>query len=97
MGYSVKLANIFSRHFYVETGNKDRKMAIKVDWKNNMSKMENVQIRPYNKIDYTKISAALHIHKFGIKRLSPDFIGLLQRRAYDIAGLNRLKIYFNEK
>ncbi len=97
MGHSVKLANLFSRYFYVETGNKNKKTALKIDWRNNMSKMDPPQTRPYMKIDYTKISAALDLSRFGIKKLSPEFIGLLQRRAYDIAGLNRIKVYFNEK
>ena len=36
IGKSVKIANIFSKTFFVETGSQSLKQAIKLSWKNNM-------------------------------------------------------------
>ncbi len=54
-GYGAKLANIFSKYFYVETGDSHSKKLLKIEWKNNMSQMTDPEIVPYSGKDYTKI------------------------------------------
>jgi hypothetical protein len=50
---------------------------------------------PYNKRDYTKVRAIFDLPRFRLTKFSQDFIGLLERRAWDIAAMHRVKIIFN--
>ncbi len=69
-GYGAKLANIFSKYFYVESADSHSKKMLTIEWKNNMSEMIKPVITPYEGKDYTKISFIPDYERFGMKNLT---------------------------
>jgi DNA topoisomerase II len=96
-GYSVKVVNILSNNFYVEAGNPTLKKAVKVEWLSNMNIQKPPSYLPYDEPHpaYTKVCFTLDLERFGLNKLSPDLISLMERRAYDIAGMMRIKVIYN--
>jgi hypothetical protein len=89
---------MFSRSFFVETGSSQTGQAIKVQWRDNMAFAEPPRIIPYDRRDYTKLEAHLDLKRFNpAAKFTPDFIGLLKRRAWDIAALHNVQVFFNGK
>ena len=90
-GYGAKLANIFSTKFTVECLDSDRMLKFVQVFTNNMhtagvAKVSTCSKAESKKGDYTKITFTPDLARFGMTRLDEDTIGLLQKRAYDIAG-----------
>lgn len=97
-GYGAKLCNIFSKKFIVETSCKDSKKFFKQTWLENMAKTNKPTIKPNKDDDFTCITFYPDLAKFGMTRLEEDTIGLLARRAYDVAASTRgVKVYLNNK
>lgn len=85
-GYSVKLANIFSTSFYVETARRGKEQeggirelggvetvsseAIKCHWRDNMTKVEPIARAPFHGKPYTKVCLTLDLPKLGVKTIS---------------------------
>jgi DNA topoisomerase II len=99
-GYGAKLANIYSTHFYVETLDVITKKKYYQHFYENMYKKDAPKISSIHKTDkpYTKITFLPDYEKFGLKNLTDDMLGLLMKRAYDIAACDckRVKVYLNE-
>lgn len=53
----------------------------------------------YDKRDYTKVGFTIDMERVcgKSKKISANFMGLMERRAYDIAGLLRVKVTFNSR
>ncbi|PAV74341.1 hypothetical protein WR25_13839 isoform B [Diploscapter pachys] len=97
-GYGAKLCNIFSTKFTLETSSKEYKKAFKQTWINNMTKDEEPQIGKATDSDYTKITFKPDLAKFKMTELDDDIVGLMSRRAYDVAGSSKgVKVYLNGK
>ncbi|KAK6048200.1 DNA topoisomerase II [Cooperia oncophora] len=97
-GYGAKLCNIFSTEFTLETSSKEYGKAFKQTWINNMTKDKEPQIVKATGDDYTKITFKPDLKKFKMSELDDDIIGLMSRRAYDIAGSTKgVKVFLNGK
>eukprot|EP01135_Chromosphaera_perkinsii_P010658 Nk52_evm58s2192 gene=Nk52_evmTU58s2192 len=94
-GYGAKLCNIFSKEFIVETSDSSSGQKFKQVFSNNMSVIGKPKITK-SKDDYTCITFTPDLEKFGMTQLDSGFIGLLRRRAYDVAGcLRGVKVFLN--
>ena len=94
-------ANIFSNRFIVETVDaKSRKKYIQ-EFSKNMSEKTEPIITNVSKDEesYVQITYYPDFHRFGMKGLSNDVIGLLKKRAYDIAACTdkNVKVYLNNE
>ncbi|RCN39976.1 DNA gyrase/topoisomerase IV, A subunit [Ancylostoma caninum] len=97
-GYGAKLCNIFSTEFTLETSSREYGKAFKQTWINNMIKDKDCQIVKAAGEDYTKITFKPDLTKFKMKELDDDIVGLMCRRAYDVAGSTKgVKVLLNGK
>ena len=104
-GYGAKLANIFSKRFIVETVYCNKKESIfkkfVQEYKNNMSERTTPVITDVKEDTkpYTKITFYPDFEKFGMKGLTDDTIGLLNKRVYDISACTneKVEVYLNNK
>jgi len=108
-GYGAKLTNIFSTFFSIETVDTKRKRKFYQEFSDNMSSRTKPVITELNRtkpvitelkttsIGSTKIVFKPDFKKFGITELTPDMIGLFEKRVYDLAGtLEGIKVYLND-
>ena len=94
-GYGAKLCNIFSTQFTVETCASGKKF--KQVFSNNMSNKTEPVIKDCGKqeSDFTKITFIPDLEKFGMETIDDDFIALIQKRVYDMAGcVHGVKVFF---
>ncbi|GAB6028206.1 DNA topoisomerase 2-alpha [Chamberlinius hualienensis] len=97
-GFGAKLCNIFSLKFSVETSHKESGNLFKQVWKNNMSSTNDAAIKPAKGEDYTCIKFTPDLQKFKMTELGKDIVGLMSRRAFDVAGTTKnVKVYLNGK
>ena len=105
-GYGAKLANIFSTEFIVECLDTEQEKKFVQVFRNNMHVAEEPTVNKATKSelkkgDYTKITFKPDLQRFGMSTLDNDTIGLLSKRAYDIAGSmankdgKKLSVYLN--
>ncbi|XP_058060670.1 DNA topoisomerase 2 [Anopheles bellator] len=96
-GFGAKLCNIFSTKFTVETATKQYRKCFKQTWGENMSKASEPKIKEdFNGEDYTKITFSPDLTKFKMEKLDDDIVGLLSRRAFDVAASTRgVAVYLN--
>lgn len=96
-GYGAKLCNIFSTKFIVETSSKNEGKRFQQSWENNMHKANDFKILDAKGDDYTKITFYPDLTKFKMDKLDKDFIDLISRRAFDLAGSTGggVKVYLN--
>lgn len=90
-GYGAKLANIFSTEFIVECCDVNRGLKFKQVFKDNMGNkgepvVKDCSAAEKKKGDWTKITFSPDLARFNMTTLDNDTVGLLSRRAYDIAG-----------
>ncbi|VDN02891.1 unnamed protein product [Thelazia callipaeda] len=97
-GYGAKLCNIFSTEFTVQTSSKEYGKAFKQTWVNNMTKDKDPVVTKSAGEDFTRITFKPDLQKFKMTEMDDDIIGLISRRAYDIAGSTKgVKVYLNDK
>lgn len=106
-GYGAKLANIFSKEFVVECVDSNAGMKFKQVFRDNMKATEPVAKKcsaaDAKKGDSTKITFKPDLERFNMTSLDEDTVGLLSKRAYDIAGSmaskegKKLAVYLNGK
>ena len=97
-GYGAKLANIFSTQFIVEVGDCNNKKKFKQTWSNNMSETGKAKVTNYSKnIGYIEVTYYPDLEKFGLSELDDYHYKLFYRRAIDIAGTSKVKVFFNGK
>nr|NVI79306.1 topoisomerase 2 [Cucujiformia] len=95
-GYGAKLCNIFSTKFSVETSSKEYKKSFKQTWGSNMTKASEPKIKDYTGDEFTKITFSPDLAKFKMTELDEDTIGLLSRRAFDVAATTKgVKVFLN--
>ncbi|KAL1489498.1 hypothetical protein ABEB36_014382 [Hypothenemus hampei] len=95
-GFGAKLCNIFSEKFIVETASKKYKQQFKQTWAMNMTKASEPKIKEYFGEDFTRITFYPDLKKFKMDKLDDDIVGLMSRRAYDVAASTRdVKVFLN--
>jgi DNA topoisomerase-2 len=90
-GYGAKLTNIFSTEFTVECLDSNQGLKFKQTFRDNMGntgepKVVDCSASEKKKGDYTKITFSPDLARFKMSSLDKDIVGLLSKRAYDIAG-----------
>ena len=90
-GYGAKLANVFSTQFEVECVSTESGKFFKQMFRNNMSTRDTPVVKNLTKMqekkgDYVKISFAPDLKRFKMDCLDEDIVGLMKRRAYDVAA-----------
>mmetsp|Transcript_33371 Transcript_33371/g.74997 ORF Transcript_33371/g.74997 Transcript_33371/m.74997 type:complete len:1397 (+) Transcript_33371:148-4338(+) len=107
-GYGAKLANIFSTEFTVECLDTENEKQFTQTFRDNMSRTEDPSVKKATKSemkkgDYTKITFKPDLNRFNMEKLDEYAVGLLSRRAYDIAGSmsgkggKKLSVFLNGK
>nr|NVI79310.1 topoisomerase 2 [Cucujiformia] len=95
-GYGAKLCNIFSTKFVVETASKEFKKHFKQTWGSNMTKASEPKIKDFSGEEFTKITFCPDLEKFKMTELDNNTVGLLSRRAFDVAASARgVKVFLN--
>ncbi|XP_065160215.1 DNA topoisomerase 2 isoform X2 [Atheta coriaria] len=96
-GYGAKLCNIFSKKFIVETSSREYKRKFKQTWTDNMGATKEASVSENARdTDYTKITFYPDLSKFSMEKLDDDIVGLMRRRAYDVAASTRgVKVFLN--
>ena len=93
-GYGVKLANIYSHEFSVETASGGQKYV--QTWTSNMTKVGKAKITKYNREGYTKITFRPDLARFGMTSIDDDTVSLLKKRVFDLAGTTKdVRVYLN--
>ncbi|KAI5170713.1 DNA topoisomerase II [Nematocida sp. LUAm3] len=97
-GYGAKLCNIFSKQFIIETADAKRSKKFRQVYRNNMLEKEEPEIEPYDGTEYTQVSFIPDLKKFGMKHLDDDFVSLITKRVYDLAGtVKGIDVFFNDQ
>ena len=97
-GLGIKLANIFSKEFTIETVDHIRKKIYKQTFKDNLTIKETPEIKSCQKKPYTKITFLPDYSKFGLKELTDDIYDLFKRRVYDVSACTdaSVNVYLND-
>ncbi len=100
-GYGLKVTNIYSTEFIVETLDVGERKEYKQVFKNNMFDVGKPKITDVDKKakPYTRVTFTPDLKRFGLDELSNDFYGLIKKRTYDIAACTskKCKVYFNDE
>ncbi|KAI1728634.1 DNA gyrase/topoisomerase IV, subunit A domain-containing protein [Ditylenchus destructor] len=97
-GFGAKLCNIFSTKFVLETSTKEYGKKFKQTWVNSMTREGEPIVEKCNGDDFTKVTFQPDLKRFGMNELDDDIIGLMCRRAFDVAGTSKgVKVFLNGK
>ncbi len=96
-GLGVKLCNIYSTEFTLETIDDERKKMYTQTWKNNMGEKSEPIIKSSRKKPFTRVSFKPDLAFFKMEKLSDDIVMLMKKRLIDIgfATHSGVKTYFN--
>lgn len=96
-GYGIKLCNIFSEFFEVETVDSVRKLLYKQRFTDNMSVTNEPTIETYTKKPYTIITFKPDYKRFG-GHLTDDMYEVIRKRTYDLCAITDkdMNVYFND-
>ena len=97
-GLGIKLANIFSKEFTIETIDHIRKKIYKQTFRDNLTIKEKPDIKACQKKPYTKISFLPDYEKFGLTEMTDDIYDLFKRRVYDVSASTdaSVNVYLND-
>jgi len=94
-GLGIKLTNIFSTKFIIETA--DGKKKYRQSFTNNLHKKNKPSISTSNR-NYTRITYFPDFEKFGLTEITNEMQSLFLRRVIDIAAyIPSVKVYYNSK
>ena len=98
-GYGLKLTNIFSKEFSVETVDHYRQRVFLQHYKNNMLEKDKPSIKSTPKLPYTRITFTPDYERFGLQGLTDDMFELFKRRTIDAAACTNknVSVYFNDE
>ncbi len=98
-GYGLKLTNIFSKQFTVETVDHYRQRIFTQHYKNNMLEKDKPTIRSATKLPYTKITFIPDYQRFGLTGMTEDIYELFRRRTIDAAACTNknVSVFFNDE
>lgn len=97
-GYGVKLCNIFSTKFVIETGDAENRLKYIQEWTNNMRTTGEPKIEKFTGKPYTQVTFIPDFNVFKCDGLSDDMIALFKKRAYDVSALTppNVKVYLDD-
>jgi DNA topoisomerase-2 len=98
-GYGLKLTNIFSKEFTVETVDHYRQKVFIQHYRNNMLEKDSPSVKTTPKLPYTKITFVPDYERFGISGMTDDIYDLFRRRTIDAAACTNknVTVYFNDE
>jgi DNA topoisomerase-2 len=98
-GLGIKLTNIFSKEFTIETIDSTRKKIYKQVFSENLTVKEAPEIKSCARKSYTKITFKPDYEKFGLSNMTDDIYKLFKRRVYDVSACTdaSVNVYFNDK
>lgn len=98
-GYGLKLTNIFSKEFSVETVDHYRQRIFTQKFRNNMLEKDKPSVRSNSKQPYTKITFLPDYERFGLKGITDDIYELFKRRTIDAAACTNktVTVSFNDE
>lgn len=91
-GFGFKLVLIWSKWGTIETIDHTRKLRYVQRFADNLDVIEPPSITKCTRKPYTKVTFKPDYERLGISGLSPDMMGLLKRRVYDIAAVTDKKV-----
>jgi DNA gyrase/topoisomerase IV subunit B len=96
-GLGVKICNIFSKKFIVETIDSDNKKKFIQEFSNNMQDRSKPKITTNSGKSYTKISFVTDFERFEMDGLEDNTILLINKRVYDCIACTRptIQIFLN--
>jgi DNA topoisomerase-2 len=94
-GLGVKLTNVFSVKFTVETCDGTQKYT--QEWTKNMSVKGKPKVRKFSGKQFTKVTYIPDLHSFGMESISDDTLAIIAKRVYDCVVCTRptVQIHFN--
>jgi DNA gyrase/topoisomerase IV subunit B len=96
-GLGIKVANVFSKKFYVEGADPEHKKLLKQTWENNMRKVSEPTITTLKtKKGYTKIVFTPDFSQFGLTGYTTDILSLYKRFIVDTAMLTKVPTFYND-
>lgn len=95
-GFGSKLTSTFSKWFKVETQDATRNLHFTQVWMNNMTEVTAPQVVSKSGTGYTFVHWLPDYQKFGMPGITSSSMTVLQKYAYDIAMLTKVKVYFND-
>ena len=99
-GIGIKIANIFSSKFIVETVDFVKKKKYRQIFSKNMSVVNPPVIKDFDGEPYTKVTFHVDTEKFGMgSEIPEDVVSILRRRCYEVlvCSLDPVKVVFNGK
>jgi len=98
-GMGVKLSNIFSEFFEVETIDHSKKLMYFQRWEKNMTVIKPPKITKCSKKPYTLIRFKPDYTRFGLANLTDDMFKVFERRAFDACAVTDtdVSIFFNDR
>eukprot|EP01116_Phalansterium_solitarium_P015953 TRINITY_DN3599_c0_g1_i1.p1 TRINITY_DN3599_c0_g1~~TRINITY_DN3599_c0_g1_i1.p1 ORF type:complete len:1533 (-),score=573.08 TRINITY_DN3599_c0_g1_i1:16-4614(-) len=95
-GLGAKLTNIFSKEFVVETVDSEHGLRFSQTYRDNLSKRDSPLVKSDSRKSFTRITFKPDFARFGMDGFDEDFLALVRKRVYDVAGCNSsLKVYLN--
>ena len=96
-GLGIKLCNLFSTSFIIETVDSDTKKKFIQEYSNNMSTHSKPKITSCSTKSYTKITFIPDYKLFSMKGLEKDTIALLRKRVFDCIAVTHpgVTVYLN--
>jgi DNA topoisomerase-2 len=94
-GFGFKLVLIWSEYGRVETVDHVRGLKYVQEFRKNLDVIEPPTITKYPGKPYTKVSFKPDYRRFNLPGLTPDMLGLLKKRVYDIGAVTDKKIKVN--
>jgi len=97
-GLGIKLANIFSKEFTIETVDHIRKKIYKQTFKDNLTVINEPDIKTCQKKPYTLITFLPDYEKFGLQEMTDDIYNLFKKRVYDVSACTdvSVNVYLND-
>jgi len=95
-GVGVKLTNIFSQKFQVETFDPNTGLKFFGEWSDNMNEFKKPKITSLKqKKGWTKVSYVADFKRFGVENYTDDYLAVMKKMATDCALLAGQKVIFN--
>ena len=91
-GLGGKLTNVFSTEFIISSA--DGKNEFRQIFTDNMRNRNVPVVKKSNK-KFTEISFIPDYEKFGLSNIDEDHYKMIEKRVYDLAGSNKIKIYLS--
>lgn len=98
-GIGVKIVNIFSSRFVVETVDAANAKKYRQRFTDNMSKIHDPSLRDFSGEPYTRVTFDLDFERFGMDGISDDVMSIMRKRCHEVClcSPDKIKVTFNSK